>query len=96
MRQAVLQIRTEEPDYLDVQDLEHDWSRSVYGEITKVIPQNAPEPLGKYVTTTHYVDANLMQDLVTGRSVTATLYSGKQDSFGLVFQEASSCGNSHI
>jgi hypothetical protein len=41
MRHAVLLIRTEEPDYLDLPDLEHDWSRSVYGAITEVILQNA-------------------------------------------------------
>jgi hypothetical protein len=52
--------------------------QSVYGEITEVIPQDAPAPLGKDVTTTHYVDANLMHDLVTGRSVTATLHLVKK------------------
>jgi hypothetical protein len=74
MRHAVLRICTEEPDYLDLPELEHDWSRYVYGEITEVITQDAPEPLGKDVTTTHYVDANLMHDLVTGSSVTSTLH----------------------
>jgi hypothetical protein len=63
-----------EPDYLDLPDLEHDWSRSIYGEITEVILQDAPEPLGKEVSTTHYVDANLIHNLVTGHSVTATLH----------------------
>jgi hypothetical protein len=33
----------------------------------------APEPLGNYVTT-HYVDANLMHDIATGRSVTGILH----------------------
>jgi hypothetical protein len=74
MRHAVLQICTEEPDYSKLPDLEHDWSRSVYGEITEKIPQDAPEPHGKHVTTTHFVNANLLHDLVTGRSVTATLH----------------------
>jgi hypothetical protein len=64
----------EEPNYSDLPDLEHDWSRSVYGDITEIFPQDAPEPLGKHVTTTHYVDANLLHDLVTVRSVTATLH----------------------
>jgi hypothetical protein len=62
------------PDYSYLPDLERDWSRSVYGEITETIQQDAPEPLGKYATTTHYVNANLMNDIVTGRSVTATLH----------------------
>jgi hypothetical protein len=72
MRHSVLHIRTKEPDYLDLPDLEHDWSQSVYEKITEVISQYAPVPLGKDVTTTHFVDANLMHNIVTGRSVTAT------------------------
>lgn len=74
MRHAGIRIRTDEPDYSDVPDLEHDWARSVYGEIKEIIPHNAPEPLGNYVTLTHYVDANLMHDIVTGRSVTGILH----------------------
>jgi hypothetical protein len=60
MRHACISIRTDEPDYSDLPDLSHDWSRSVYGEITELVPLDAPEPLGKPVTLTHYVDANLM------------------------------------
>jgi hypothetical protein len=74
MRHAVLRICTEEPDYLDLPDLEHDWSRAVYGEITEIILQDAPEPLGKHISTTHYVNSNLLHDLLTGNSVTATLH----------------------
>jgi hypothetical protein len=53
--------------------MEHDWSRSVHGEISELIPQDAPDPLGKMVTLTHYVDANLMHDTISGRSVTGIL-----------------------
>jgi hypothetical protein len=74
MRHACIRIRTDEPDYSDLPELSHDWSRSVYGEITELVPHDAPEPLGKYVTLTHYVDANLMHDVVTGRSVTGILH----------------------
>jgi hypothetical protein len=42
----------------------------VYGEIQELIPQDASNPLGKMVTLTHYVDANLMHDTSNGRSVT--------------------------
>jgi hypothetical protein len=45
--------------------MEHDWSRLVYGEISELIPQDAPDPLGKMVTLTHYVDANLMHDTIS-------------------------------
>ena len=74
MRHESICIRTEEPDYSDIPDLSHDWSRSVYGELSEVLPYNAPEPLGKYVTLTHYFDANLMHNIVTGRSVTGILH----------------------
>jgi hypothetical protein len=39
----------------------------------EVLPKDAPEPLGKYVTLSHYVDANLMQDITNGKSVTGIL-----------------------
>ena len=35
---------------------------------------DAPPPLGNHVTMTHYVDANLMHDVITGRSVTGILH----------------------
>ena len=38
------------------------------------LPNDAPEPLGNHVTTTHYVDANLFHDILTGRSVTGILH----------------------
>ena len=38
------------------------------------IPDDAPEPLGHQVTLTHYVDANLYHDAITGRSVTGILH----------------------
>jgi len=33
-----------------------------------------PTPLGKFVTLTHYMDANLYHDMITGRSVTGILH----------------------
>jgi hypothetical protein len=39
-----------------------------------LLPVGAPEPLGKHVTLTHYVDANLMHDIAMGRSVTGILH----------------------
>ena len=35
---------------------------------------DTPKPLGYFVTFTHYVDANLMHDIVTGCSVTGVLH----------------------
>ena len=42
--------------------------------ISELLPDNAPEPLGKPVTLTHYVDANMFYDALTGRSVTGVLH----------------------
>ena len=73
MKHAVIRIRTEEPDYSDLPKVEFDWEKSVYGNVSELIPEDAPKPLGKFVTMTHYVDANLMHCLLTGRSVTGIL-----------------------
>jgi hypothetical protein len=74
MCHASIHIRTEEHDYSDIPDLDHGWSRSVYGELSEFLPQDAPKPLWKYVTLTHYVDANLMNEITTGRSVMGILH----------------------
>ena len=69
-----LRFRTDEPNYMHLPDLEYDWTR-IYGNVLEEIPKDAPEPLGKSVTTTTFLDANLLHDLITGRSVTAVLYT---------------------
>ena len=74
MKDAAIRFRTEAPDYADLEDRIYDWSESIYGDVKELIPNDAPEPLGKPVTLTHYFDANLYHDQVTGRSVTATLH----------------------
>jgi hypothetical protein len=67
MRHAAIRIRTEEPDYSYLPYFEYDWAKSVYGELKEEIPADAPPAIGKSVTLTHFVDANLMHDLTTGR-----------------------------
>jgi hypothetical protein len=74
MRHACYIIRTDDPDYSNLPKLSQYWSRSVYEEIIKLIPHEAAELLGKNVTLTRYVDANLMHDVVTGISVTGTIH----------------------
>ena len=46
----------------------------MYGNVKEDIPSDAIEPLGKPVILTTYVDANLMHDVTTGRSVTGILH----------------------
>jgi Reverse transcriptase (RNA-dependent DNA polymerase) len=42
--------------------------------VSEMLPSDAPKPLGKCVTLTHYYDANLFHDIVTGHSVTGILH----------------------
>jgi hypothetical protein len=74
MKHAKLRVRTEEPDYSGLPNFVYDWSRTVYGAIEEMLPADAPEALGKHVTLSHFVDANLMHDLVTGRSLSGALH----------------------
>src|SRR6187200_1336076 len=73
MKTATLRFRVHEPDYSDLPTKHYNWS-SAYGEVSELLPENAPELLGKHVTLTHYVDANLFHDALTGRSVTGILH----------------------
>ena len=62
-----------EPDYSYLPEQNFDWTHTVYGHVQESIPQNIPDPLGKTVTTTTTVDANLNHCLATGRSLTCCL-----------------------
>ena len=73
MKHGIIRIRVQEPHLSHVPVLEYDWEKSIYGNVKELIPTDAPKPYGKYVTATHYVDANLMHCLLTGRSVTGIL-----------------------
>jgi hypothetical protein len=74
MKDGVIYIRTGEPDYSTLPDQEFDWKRSVNGNVSEMLPSDAPKPLSKYVTLTHYYDANLFHDIITGHSVTGILH----------------------
>ena len=65
--------RTKEPDYSYLPNMRHDWSYTVYGNVQESIPNNCPKSLGKSVTTTTTLDANLLHCLATGASLTAFL-----------------------
>jgi hypothetical protein len=65
-RFAELRILTNEPDFSDIEVAEYDWSKSTNENASKAVPKDAPEPLGKPVTTTHCQDVNLYHDIITG------------------------------
>ena len=74
MKDGVIRIRTEEPDYSNLPTVEHDWSHTQYPDAREPIPDDAPEPLGKPIVMTTFVDANLYHDILSGRSVTGVLH----------------------
>jgi hypothetical protein len=59
---------------MDLKFQGHYWTYSLYGNVEELLPVGAPEPLGKHVTLSHYVDTNLMHNIATGRSVTGILH----------------------
>ncbi len=74
MKHATMRFQTEEPDFFTLPDQQFDWAYTVYGYIEEVLPHDMPPPLGKFVTLTHYMDANLYHNMITGRSVTGILH----------------------
>jgi hypothetical protein len=74
MRFASIRVQTEEPDFSDIPDPEYNWPYTVYGKVKELLPKDAPEPLGNYVTLSHYVAANLVHNITSGKSVTGILH----------------------
>jgi hypothetical protein len=74
MRFASICVRIEAADYSNVPDHQYDWMYTVYHNTKVVLPKDAPKPLGKHVTLKHYVDANLIHAVTTGKSVTGILH----------------------
>jgi hypothetical protein len=70
-KESTIRFRTLEPDYSDIPGISYDWIR--YDGAVEDIPDDAPEPLGKFVVTTMHVDANLCHDLITGKLVSGIL-----------------------
>jgi hypothetical protein len=68
-------FRTGIPDHEAIKMPEtYDWAYLVHGEQHEDLPRNLPIPRGLPVMITTYEDANLMHDLLTGRSVTGCIH----------------------
>ena len=50
------------------------WHNTVYDTSAEELPMDAPDPKGKRVVFTHYYDANLMHDILSGKSVTGVFH----------------------
>jgi hypothetical protein len=94
---AYIRVLTGEPDYSELEYDKYDWAKTVYGDIEEQIPEGIPEPLGNYITLSHYYDTNLYHDVVTVWSVMGILhFMNEMPVDWLVLQEASYSGNSNI
>ena len=51
-----------------------DWSKDVYGEFEEKLPSDARTPLGKKVTSVHWLDANFMHDVLSGKAVMGRIH----------------------
>ena len=65
---------TKEPDDSYLPNMKYDWSYTVYGNVQEIVPNNCPKTLGKSVTTTTTLDANLLHCLATGALLSACLH----------------------
>ena len=74
MKHAVIRVRTDLPDFSDHPEKAYDWENTCYRGAEEQLPHDAPPPLGNPVITSHYVDANLYHDMISGRSVTGILH----------------------
>ena len=79
--QVTIRFRVGIPDHdsiFGMHPTKYDWMETVYGTPAEDIPSNAPTAKGNPVCTTTYTDANLLHDLVTGRSAASVLHFFKQ------------------
>ena len=74
MNHGSIWVRTDKPDYSEIPDHTYTWMQSVYGDVSKLVADDIPTPLGNLVITTTYKDANLFHDFVTRRAVAGILY----------------------
>ena len=75
--QGVIRFRMGIPDHESVfgeQSTKYDWMETVYSCPIEEIPEDAPEQKGNLVWTSTCCDANLLHDLITGRSASGLLH----------------------
>jgi hypothetical protein len=74
LRHGATHVHTHEPDFSSFGTPVYDWMSTLYGDCVEDIPKDAPPPMGKFVITVSYVDANLMHDMIFGKSVTGCIH----------------------
>ena len=67
-------IRNNQPDLSVIHDEHYDWEESFCRKVEEVLPDDAPEPLGKNVFSIIYHYDNLLHIVITRRSVARVLH----------------------
>ncbi len=80
-KDGAIRVRCGKPDYSDLPYQPYDWEKSIYGNVSEVLPDDMPEPLGLDIVLSTFVDANLYHDWVTGRALTGILHLINQTPF---------------
>ena len=91
MRHADIRIRIKELDLSALPEDPNTCDQSIYGNAREEIPNDIPKPLGKFVITTHYDNANLSHDIMIGRSVTNILHLIIKTPFDWYSKEQTTC-----
>eukprot|EP00957_Ditylum_brightwellii_P108582 8281392-Ditylum_brightwellii.AAC.1 len=68
-KKTAIKLDTEMPDYSNYNVEKKNWGH-IYHPCQVEIPEDMPEPREKPVMTPTFVDANLLYDVITGRSCT--------------------------
>eukprot|EP00957_Ditylum_brightwellii_P060211 4573295-Ditylum_brightwellii.AAC.1 len=66
-KKTAIKFNTKMPDYCNYKVEKKNWGH-IYHSYQDEIPEYIPEPRGKPVMTTTFVDAKLLHDVITGRS----------------------------
>ena len=74
MRDGAIRYRTARPDLSHQPIDKYSWDNSVYGDAKEDIPNDIPEAKGNIVDIITYVDANLLHDMISGKSVTGIMH----------------------
>ena len=69
-----MQCRMACPNLLHLPMDKYSWDNTVYRDVKEEIPKDIPELKGNTVDTTTYVDANLLDDMISSKPVTGVMY----------------------
>ena len=80
-KDGAIRVNTDIPVFSRFPDLVFVCATTIYGKVQELILDDMPQPLGKPVVLSSFVDANLYHDYVTGRALTAILHFINQTPF---------------